>query len=212
MYVAHADKQGRAFYSEFEDAGFKFACCLIWKKSSLVLGHADYQSQHEPILYGWKPGAAHRWYGDRKETTIREAGGQLFEQREDGSWIIYLHDQAVIVRGTDLKVAIEQGNVLTEPKPSRNKDHPTMKPVQLIERMLRNSTKPKDRVLDVFGGSGSTLIAAHKLGRVGYILELDPIFVDVIVRRWQEYAGQPARRARDNVMFGTAEATAGAGT
>lgn len=206
IYVAHADTEGLNFRREFVEAGFKLASCLIWRKQSIVLGHADYQWQHEPILYGWKPGAAHRWYGDRKEATIREAGGRLFEQREDGSWIIYLNDTAVVVRGENLMVAIEQGDVITEPKPAKSAEHPTMKPVQLIERMLRNSTKAKDRVLDLFGGSGSTLIACQKLGRQAYILELDPLFVDVIVRRWQEYAGQPARRARDNVMFGTAEA------
>lgn len=204
IYVAHADKEGLAFRAEFEEAGFKLAGCLIWRKQSIVLGHSDYQWQHEPILYGWKPGAGHHWYGDRKESTIRDAGGQLFEQRPDGSWVIYVNDNALIVRGDNLTVAIEQSTVITEPKPTRSADHPTMKPVQLIERMLRNSTKVTDRVLDPFGGSGSTLIACEKMGRVGYILELDPIFVDVIVKRWQEYAGQPARRERDGVLFGTA--------
>lgn len=204
IYVAHADTEGLAFRAEFEAAGFKLAGCLIWRKQSIVLGHSDYQWQHEPILYGWKPGAGHRWYGDRKESTIRDAGGQLFEQREDGSWIIYLNDTALVVKGDNLTVAIEQGSVITEPKPARSSEHPTMKPVQLIERMIRNSTKVGDRVLDMFGGSGSTLIACHKLKRIGYILELDPVFCDVIVKRWEEYAGQPAYRLRDGAMFGTA--------
>lgn len=208
IYVAHADTEGLNFRREFVEAGFKLASCLVWRKQSMVLGHSDYQWQHEPILYGWKPGAAHRWYGDRKETTIRDAGGQLFEQREDGSWIIYLNDTALIVKGDNVTVAIEQGSILSEPKPARSSEHPTMKPVQLVERMLRNSTKARDRVLDLFGGSGTTLIAAHKLGRTAYLLELDPLFCDVIVKRWQEFAGQPAMRERDNVLFGTAEKAA----
>lgn len=203
IYVAHADTEGLTFRAEFEAAGFKLAGCLIWKKQSIVLGHSDYQWQHEPILYGWKPGAAHAWYGDRKESTIRDAGGQLFEQRPDGSWVIYLNDTALVVKGTDITVQVEQSTIISEPKPSRSSEHPTMKPVQLIERMLRNSTRVNDKVLDLFGGSGSTLIAAHKLQRVAYILELDPIFVDVIVERWQKYAGQPATRERDGALFGT---------
>lgn len=205
IYVAHSDTEGRAFRTEFEDAGFKLSGCLIWKKQSIVLGHSDYQWQHEPILYGWKPGAAHRWYGDRKQSTIREAAGQLFENRPDGSWVIYLNDTAVIVRGTDLTVQVEQSTIVSEPKPSRSAEHPTMKPVQLIERMLRNSTRVGDKVLDLFGGSGSTLIACHKLQRSAYILELDPIFVDVIVARYEKYAGQPATRERDGALFGTAQ-------
>lgn len=84
-----------------------------------------------------------------------------------------------------------------------------MKPVPLVERMLLNSTKPKDRVADLFGGSGTTLIASHKTGRIGYLLELDPKFVDVIVGRWEKYAGMPAIRESDKVMFSRAKADAG---
>lgn len=209
IYVAHADTEGLAFRREFEAAGFKLAGCLIWRKQSIVLGHSDYQWQHEPILYGWKPGSAHRWYGDRKESTIQASPPQLFEQRPDGSWIIYLNDLALVVRGENLTVQIEQSTIVTEPKPSRSSEHPTMKPVQLIERMLKNSTKVGDKVLDLFGGSGSTLIACHKMGRDAYLMELDPVFVDVIIKRYQEFAGQPARRERDGAIFGTGKASAG---
>jgi len=201
IYVAHADTEGLTFRREFEGAGFKMASCLVWRKNSMVLGRSDYNWQHEPILYGWKPGAAHRWYGERNKTTILEFEGDLFEQTAPDQYLIYLGETALVVTGKDIQVQRQPGTVLLEHKPQRSKEHPTMKPVALIERMLLNSTKPKDRVLDVFGGSGSTLIAAHKLGRVGYMMELDPKFVDVIVKRWQEFSGQPAIREGDKVLF-----------
>jgi DNA modification methylase len=72
-------------------------------------------------------------------------------------------------------------------RPSRNADHPTMKPVALIEAMLRNSSRRGDIVLDPFAGSGSTLIACERLGRRCFAVELDPVYCDVIRRRYQEY-------------------------
>ena len=71
-YIAHADTEGVRFRSAFTAAGFHLASCLIWRKNTLVLGHADYHWQHEPILYGWKKGAAHRWFGERNKTTMQE--------------------------------------------------------------------------------------------------------------------------------------------
>lgn len=160
IYVAHSDLQGLAFRQAFARAGFSFSGCLVWKKNVLVLGRSDYQWIHEPILYGWKPGAKHPWYGGRDKTTVIE-----------------------------------------EAKPSRSADHPTMKPVALIERMLRNSAKRGDIIVDAFGGSGSTLIAAHRLGMRARLMELDPKFCDVIVRRWQEITGAQAVHAESGELF-----------
>lgn len=70
IYVFHADSEGAAFRIAFKQAGFKYAQCLIWRKNTFCIGRQDYQWQHEPILYGWKPGAAHNWFTDRKQTTI----------------------------------------------------------------------------------------------------------------------------------------------
>lgn len=69
-YIFHADSEGANFRMAFKDVGFKLAQCLIWVKNAFVMGRQDYQWQHEPILYGWKPGAAHTWLSDRKQTTI----------------------------------------------------------------------------------------------------------------------------------------------
>ena len=99
--------------------------------------------------------------------------------------------------------ARDQGDVWNIKKPAKNDLHPTMKPVELVERAVRNSSKTKDIVLDPFGGSGTTLIACEKSGRRARLIELDPKYVDVIVRRWQDYTGQEAKRASDGATFGS---------
>lgn len=151
FYIWHADLEGYNFRGAATDAGWKVRQCLIWKKSSLVMGRQDYHWQHEPCLYGWKEGASHLWSADRKQTTILEFN-----------------------------------------KPSRNGEHPTMKPVELFEYQMLNNTKGSDIVLDSFGGSGTTIIACEKHGRHARLMELDPKYCDVIVRRWEEFTGKKA--------------------
>ena len=151
FYIWHADSEGYNFRGAAQDAGWKVRQCLIWKKSSLVMGRQDYHWKHEPCLYGWKEGAGHLWAADRKQTTILE-----FD------------------------------------KPNRNGEHPTMKPVALFEYQMLNNTKGGDIVLDSFGGSGTTLIAAEKNGRIARLMELDPKYCDVIVKRCEDFTGQKA--------------------
>jgi DNA modification methylase len=186
IYVAHSDTGGYTFRKAFIDAGFKLASCLIWRKNSLVLSRGDYHWQHEPILYGWRPGAGHLWYGGRDKTTILEFEDPPFQQVEDNAWQIAVGEATLIVRGKDLTVESVRGTVFNEAKPAANAEHPTMKPVRLITRMLANSAKRGATVLDPFGGSGSTLMACQHLGLRARLLELDPRFVDVILWRWQE--------------------------
>ena len=95
----------------------------------------------------------------------------------------------------------DQSDVWQIKKPHKNDLHPTMKPVELVERAIRNSSRPGNSVMDPFGGSGTTLIAAEKTGRVGRMIELDPKYVDVIVRRWQDWTGKQATRESDGVAF-----------
>jgi site-specific DNA-methyltransferase (adenine-specific) len=151
FYIWHADSEGYNFRGAAHDTGWKVRQCLIWKKSTIVMGRQDYHWKHEPCLYGWKEGAGHLWAADRKQSTILE-----FD------------------------------------KPSRNGEHPTMKPVALFEYQMLNNTKGGDIVLDSFGGSGTTMIAAEKNGRVGYLMEFDPKYCDVIVKRWENYTGKTA--------------------
>jgi DNA modification methylase len=151
FYIWHADLEGYNFRGAAKDAGWVVRQCLIWKKSSLVMGRQDYHWRHEPCLYGWKEGAGHLWASDRKQTTILE-----FD------------------------------------KPSRNGEHPTMKPVDLFAYQMLNNTKGGDIVLDSFGGSGTTMIAAEKHGRHSRLMELDPKYCDVIVKRWEDFTGKKA--------------------
>jgi site-specific DNA-methyltransferase (adenine-specific) len=164
FYIWHADSEGYNFRGAARDVGWQVRQCLIWKKSSLVLGRQDYQWKHEPCLYGWKEGAGHFWGSDRSQTTVLE-----FD------------------------------------KPSRNGEHPTMKPVELFQYQLENSTKRGGVVLDLFGGSGTTAIAAHKAGRQARLMELDPRYCDVIVRRWQEFTGKTATLESTGEPFPVAE-------
>ena len=160
FYIWHADSEGYNFRGAAKDAGWTVRQCLIWKKSSMVLGRQDYQWKHEPCLYGWKDGAGHLWAADRKQTIILE-----FD------------------------------------KPARNGEHPTMKPVALFEYQLLNNTKGGDMVLDSFGGSGTTLIAAEKNGRIARLMELDPKYCDVIIKRYIEFTGQQAIHAETGKPF-----------
>lgn len=148
IYVCHADTEGLNFRNAYKNAGFKLAECLIWVKNALVLGRQDYHWRHEPILYGWKEGAAHYFVDDRTQDTIWEYN-----------------------------------------KPKRNDEHPTMKPLELVGKAISNSSRIGETILDLFGGSGSTMIASDQLGRVGYLMELDEKFVDVIVKRYIRHIG-----------------------
>jgi site-specific DNA-methyltransferase (adenine-specific) len=160
FYIWHADSEGYNFRGAAADAGWKVRQCLIWKKSTMVMGRQDYHWKHEPCLYGWKDGSGHLWATDRKQTTILE-----FD------------------------------------KPSRNGEHPTMKPVALFEYQMLNNTKGGDIILDSFGGSGTTMIAAEKNGRYSRLMELDPKYCDVIVTRWQDFTGQQATLDGDGRTF-----------
>ena len=202
IYVAHADGDpSEAFRSTFRAAGFKLSGCLIWRKSQFTLSRSDYQWMHEPILYGWKPGSKHRWYGGRKLTTIMEMGdASPFTQLEDGRWSIRIGDAVMVVSG-EASIEEQPGSILFHEKPKRSREHPTMKPVGLVERMLQASARSGDIVLDGFGGSGTTMIAADRLGMSARLMELDPRFVDVIVQRWEAYTGRKAVHGTTGAPF-----------
>jgi len=144
-YVWHADSEGANFRQAMKDAGIMVKQCLIWVKNSMVMGRQDYQWKHEPCLYGWKEGASHNWYSDRKQTTVLE-----FQ------------------------------------RPSRNAEHPTMKPVELFSYQISNSSKQGDIVMDAFGGSGTTMVACEQINRKAYVVEFDPRYCQVIVDRMKK--------------------------
>ena len=165
FYIWHSDSEGYNFRGAASDIGWQIRQCLIWKKSSLVMGRQDYHWMHEPCLYGWKDGAAHLWAADRKQTTILEFN-----------------------------------------KPLRNGEHPTMKPVELFEYQMLNNTKGSDLVLDSFAGSGTTAIACEKHGRMARLMELDPKYCDVIIKRWQDFTGETTTLEASGQTFAELEA------
>lgn len=201
IYVAHSETERANFTREFLSAGYKLSGLVVWKKNQMVMGRSDYQWIHEPIIYGWKPGAAHRWYGGRKNTTVMDLGaGSPFSRRPDGRWELQVGTSVFVVDG-NANVEELLTSIIAEPKPQRSNLHPTMKPVALIERMLRNHVRANDCVLDPFGGSGSTLMAAERLAVRARLCELSPDYCDVIVRRWQEYTGLRAIHELTGAVF-----------
>jgi DNA modification methylase len=153
IYVFHADSEGANFRQALVDAGLKLSECLVWVKQSFVMGRQDFHWQHEPILYGWKEGAAHTWCSDRKQSTV-----------------------------------------LNFDRPSRNAEHPTMKPLDILEYLLSCSSKDEAVVFDGFGGSGSLLIASEKTNRQARVVELDGRYCDVHVHRWVKFMQDNQRR------------------
>jgi DNA modification methylase len=201
IYVAHADTEGLNFRRAFREAGFKLSGCIIWRKDSLVLGRSDYQWMHEPILYGWKPGSAHKWFGGRKQTTVAEYGNTgPVKQAADGRWVIEVGDTVLVVDG-EAKIEESPSSVVFHEKPKRSADHPTMKPVGLIEKQLKFSARPGDIVIDCCGGSGSTMMAAERLGMCARLVELDPKFVDVECQRYFDYTGRVPVHAETGEPF-----------
>lgn len=193
VYVCHADLYGHLFRSNFVQSGLLLKEVIVWVKNAMVLGRQDYQWRHEPILYGWKPGDKHSWYGGRKQTTVIQDNIPLEILKDGEEYILtFASEQGdVVVRVPDFEVEgcgnDELDTVWRFNKPLRNGEHPTMKPIGLCARGIRNSSKKGDIVLDTFGGSGSTLIASEQLGRRCYCIELDPKYCDVIVNRFIKF-------------------------
>lgn len=194
IYVCHADSAGSDFRGAMTKAGWSLRQCLIWAKDHFTLGRQDYQWQHEPILYGWNPGAAHKFYGGRRQSTVvptifpvtvtSDADGQQLITFSFGLDKMVLKVPEYIVVDTE-----DAATVVHIEKPSRNGEHPTMKPLALCAKFILNSSLEGQSVVDLFGGSGSTMMAAEQIGRKCYMMELDPRYCDVIIRRYEEMTG-----------------------
>jgi site-specific DNA-methyltransferase (adenine-specific) len=184
-YIWHASTQSLNFMTALAIAGWEFREILNWVKSSLVLGRQDYQWIHEPCLYGWKGGAGHYFRDIRSETTVFDDEKPIDEMTNKELKELVANYRAAIPT-----------TIIREPKPSKSEEHPTMKPVKLIARLIGNSSREGELVLDLFGGSGTTMIAAEQLNRRCYMMELDPHYADVIIERWQNLTGRKAEKIR----------------
>jgi len=148
FYCFHSDAEKVNFFNATVAAGFHYSTTCIWVKDSLVLGRMDYQMRHEPVLYAFKDTAKHKWYNDRKQTTVWEF-----------------------------------------PRPKKSELHPTMKSLPLIAYPVSNSSQVNGIVIDFFGGSGSTLIVCEQTDRICHMMEIDPTYASVIVRRFIQQVG-----------------------
>jgi site-specific DNA-methyltransferase (adenine-specific) len=160
-YIFCADRSEIEFRTAIIKSGLENKQTLIWVKDQFVFGRSDYHWQHEPCLYGWKPGAAHYFIED--------------------------HTLSTILNFNRTKI---------------NDDHPTIKPVKLIAHLMQNSSNPNENILDLFGGSGTTLIVAEQMNRICYMCELDPRYVDVIIKRWEEMTKQKAVKIINSETMG----------
>ena len=166
FYIWHADIEGYNFRGACRDALLRVRQCLIWVKNSLVMGRQDFQWKHEPCLYG--------------ESEIEEEAHEpcLYGWTEGKKHYFFKNRR--------------QTTVLNFDKPVKSAEHPTMKPIKLFDYQMQCSSKPGQNVLDLFAGSGTTIIAAEQNGRHAFCMEYDPKYADVIVDRWEKFTGKKA--------------------
>ena len=178
-----------------DSVGLVFRQQIIWAKNSLVLGRMDYQCKHEPCYYGWKDGA-HFFRDTRSETTVIPDTRSETSVIPDAAELDLkkmkkeeMYDLLKKILSDDTPTTL-----IREDKPMVSDLHPTMKPVRLFGRLITNSSRPGETVLDLFGGSGTTIIAAEQLGRRCCMMEYDPHYCDVILSRWEKMTGRQAVR------------------
>lgn len=188
FYVWHGDNARVEFETNLKKHGLPTKETLIWAKNHFNLGRQDYQHQTEPCLYGWKDGASHYFIEEYNHSTIIEDLNKIDLTK-------ITKEQAIDLLKKIYKLPT---TLVKEDKPLKNDLHPTMKPVRMLATMIRNSSKPGEIVLDVCGGSGSTLMACEQLGRKCFINEIDPKYADVIIQRWENFTGQKAELVVEN--------------
>lgn len=172
FYIWHADSEGYNFRGACKDAMLRVRQCLIWVKNSLVMGRQDFQWKHEPCLYG--------------ESEIEEDAHEpcLYGWTEGKKHYFFKNRK--------------QTTVLNFDKPVKSAEHPTMKPIKLFDYQMQCSSKPGENVLDLFAGSGTTIMAAEQNGRRAFCMEYDPKYTDVIVDRWEQFTGEKAVLLHDD--------------
>lgn len=156
-----------AFLQALDDAGWDLHQSIIWVKNKIVLGRSDFHYQHEGVLTG-------------VVGSIDRVAEAIAYGWKPGAPHLYAGDR-------------RQSTVWDIPRPGASRQHPTMKPVELVARSLEFSSSRGDRVYDPFAGSGTTLIACEQLGRRGLAMEIDPQYARVVIDRWEQFTGATAR-------------------
>lgn len=174
IYVFHSSSYQRQFEDAMNDAGIVVRSQCVWVKNAPSFGWSQYRWQHEPVFYAYLKDQSPAWYGDRRQTTVWRAGLPVDEPEPSTVWEVSRGDVTKYV-------------------------HPTQKPLELLAIPIRNSSKEGDIIVDFFGGSGSTLMTCEQMNRACRLLELDPIFCDVIKQRYEQATGiKPVLIHRDD--------------
>lgn len=179
IYVFYKELGSGCFMRKMKDSGLAFKQELVWVKDHLVLGGSKYQSMYEPCLMGCKGKSIKKWNGKRNQRNVIET-------------IDFMDEEELRNVIKELLADAEDIDVIREKKQIINDLHPTMKPIRLLAKFIKNSSDENDIVIDLFGGSGSTLIACEQLNRKCYMCELDEHYCDVIIQRWETFTGKKA--------------------
>lgn len=179
IYAFYKELGSGVFMRKMRDAGLTYKQELVWVKNQLVLGGSKYQSMYEPCVMGCKGKSIKKWNGGRKQRSVIES-------------IDFMNEDELRAEIKNLLAEQDDIDVIRERKQLVNDLHPTMKPIRLLAKLIRNSSDAGDVVVDFFGGSGSTLIACEQLVRKCRTMELDPHYCDVIIQRWENLTGLKA--------------------
>lgn len=182
FYIWHASWHTKIMIDALDEIGEKYRQILYWVKNNIVLSRQDYQWQTEPCLYGWKDGAPHRFAPTRAEHNVFD----------DMDGIRKLDRKQLIELAESLILGGAETDALRYDKPQASKYSPTMKPVSMFARLIRNSTESGSIVIDPFGGSGTTAIACEQMGRNARMAEISAGQCDLILERWERFTGGKA--------------------
>ena len=186
MYIFHASRTQMWFEQAMMGAGLEIISQLIWNKPSINHIWASYKSKHEPFFYAKKKGQEiPRYWSEIYEETVRDNPERYKKS-----------DKEILQAIKRAKEAEAEGftTIRTQKRhPVQDYEHPTQKPVELVERAILNSSREGELVLEPFAGSWTTLIAAEKAGRLSLNIELDPKYVEVILKRYKRITGKGVR-------------------
>lgn len=171
------------------DVGMDWRQTLIWAKNHIVLGRSDYQQKHEVFFYG-NFGHGRVWNGGRKQKSVIEEQNKLLSFINEKELQIVFGNEVYLVRGDNLEVSQIEPDVIRVEKPQKNELHPTIKPLKLIRRMIRNSTDKGSLIYDPFSGAGTTILACENEGRRCCAIELLPKYAAVDLQRWFDATGK----------------------
>lgn len=227
-YIWHSNATSDDFKAAMRDCGLLEHGTIIWVKPGAVLGWSDYRWAHEPCFYASRQGVRPAFHAKRDETTIwrvAAVNGKGQQHLSIGSGITLTHKEGQEIyvapappKGKKVRhLHLDPDQVALLESENAQQDvwevsretvhgkedalHQNQKPTELARRAIGNSSREGEIVLDMFAGSGTTIMGAEQLGRAGYAIELDPRYVDVVVRRWQTLTGKQATHAKDKTTF-----------